>query len=458
MTYITAEKTAGEYAVDRKGVDGMNIAGIGSVPLLPFRTVVRYIATSFVGWLLAGILVLLVIPKLAAGEYQSPMLLAIVHLLILGWATMLAQGAIYQLIPVAFQVGIRHKRIATYNYGLYTIGVAGMVASFVGSWTAELQWFGSVAGLAVLLFAFNVLHSLTAVQDRGPMFGFVFSSVLYLSSAVLFGIGLAIMLQTGVLIQLLPSLLVIHVWMGLIGWFTMLIIGFTYKLFPMFTLSHGFREKRQKWILLLLHMSIVLAAAGTLTSLKPIQIFAPILLLSGILLFGLDVRDIYRHRMRGTLEHPMVMAVSAIGWLGIIVLAALAVQLTEESLDGRWITMLGSMFFLGWLSQTIIGYAYKIVPFLVWNERYSDKVGREPVPLLKDMIDEPMVKWVWVLYNAGLFLANAGMLWKLTGVVYAGMIPVAAAVLVFVYQMVRVIWPSANREGGNGYDRRTASI
>jgi hypothetical protein len=42
--------------------------------------------------------------------------------------------------------------------------------------------------------------------------------------------------------------------------------------------------------------------------------------------------------------------------------------------------------FAGFIAYVIIGHLYKIVPFLVWFERFSPYVGKKKVPMLSDMI------------------------------------------------------------------------
>ncbi|MFA6684990.1 MAG: hypothetical protein WCS26_06985, partial [Arcobacteraceae bacterium] len=40
----------------------------------------------------------------------------------------------------------------------------------------------------------------------------------------------------------------------------------------------------------------------------------------------------------------------------------------------------------GMIAPMILGHLYKIVPFLVWFERFSPLVGKQKVPMLADMI------------------------------------------------------------------------
>ncbi len=44
------------------------------------------------------------------------------------------------------------------------------------------------------------------------------------------------------------------------------------------------------------------------------------------------------------------------------------------------------LFFLGFLLPLIVGHIYKILPFLIWYEKFSPLVGKQKVPLLHQMI------------------------------------------------------------------------
>src|SRR5690606_28838637 len=52
---------------------------------------------------LAGCLMISLYPELFVGHYFSPGLLAITHLLVLGWVTMIIMGALSQMIPVILE-------------------------------------------------------------------------------------------------------------------------------------------------------------------------------------------------------------------------------------------------------------------------------------------------------------------------------------------------------------------
>jgi hypothetical protein len=57
---------------------------------------------------------------------------------------------------------------------------------------------------------------------------------------------------------------------------------------------------------------------------------------------------------------------------------------------------------LGWIIFSIIGYLYKIVPFLWWTHRYSKKIGQENVPTLKQMMNEKWTVAQCILFTVSL--------------------------------------------------------
>lgn len=70
--------------------------------------------------------------------------------------------------------------------------------------------------------------------------------------------------------------------------------------------------------------------------------------------------------------------------------------------DHRQIAIVIYGYLLGWIMLSIIGYLYKIVPFLWWTHRYSKKIGKENVPTLKQMVHEN-----WAAVQCALFTISA---------------------------------------------------
>src|SRR5690606_14925983 len=59
------------------------------------------------------------------GNFRTFPLLSSAHLLILGWALMVAMGAMYQLVPVAFLTPIWSEKFGFVQFWVTAIGVGG---------------------------------------------------------------------------------------------------------------------------------------------------------------------------------------------------------------------------------------------------------------------------------------------------------------------------------------------
>jgi hypothetical protein len=71
---------------------------------------------------------------------------------------------------------------------------------------------------------------------------------------------------------------------------------------------------------------------------------------------------------------------------------------------GAWFLIMGFFAFL------INGHLYKIIPFLVWFERYSPLVGKEKIPMLHEMLPKRMARCQFLFSSIGMFIAGIGIL------------------------------------------------
>lgn len=91
-------------------------------------------------------------------------------------------------------------------------------------------------------------------------------------------------------------------------------------------------------------------------------------------------------------------------YLSVAIPAGVLVALTGADLVWieRALVALALAALVGWLGQSTIGYLYKIVPFLVWQSRYAPKVGRERVPLMRDLVQQRIATLSFWLINVAL--------------------------------------------------------
>lgn len=401
-----------------------------------------YSAVAALGLFCTGLIALA--PEAIDGTL-SPHVLALIHLATLGVLTTAIMGALWQLLPVILVVPAPPSWLSRAHYPLWLIGVITLIGGFWSTWWPALAVGGTLVVLGAGLFAAVMLWTIARAPRRPVSAYYVAAGLVYLVLVVLGGLTLAVDRQTGFLGARLLQVLPAHLLLGFVGWGVGTVIGVSYKLGPMFALAHV-QDERPGWLCFaLLNGGLVSLAAGLLAGWPlPVCLGLGSLILLAILVFTMDTIRILRSRHKKGLEPTQWHALAGMTFLllcgGLTMRDALGGP--GWWFDGRTALALGLLFLLGFVGQTIMGYLYKIVPFLVWNRRYAPLVGRQKVPLMRDLIHERAARVTFWLYNAGLICLLGAVYWdnNLLGPAAA---VVAAATWLFGLNLAAVLRPPA---------------
>jgi len=176
-----------------------------------------------------------------ASTYMTPKVLSIAHVMILGWITMIIFGALYQLIPVVMEVKLFSEKLAMASFislGIGTPMIAfGFWFNFIGASHAMMTG-GALVIISVLMFVVNVFGSAAKTKNKTIENRFIVASVVWLLLTVL--LGLSIVLYHAILTK---GAFLIHIHLGIVGWFMMLVVGVASTLMPMFFISHQLNKK-----------------------------------------------------------------------------------------------------------------------------------------------------------------------------------------------------------------------
>src|SRR4030066_1248160 len=208
----------------------------------PFKVVRLYFIVAIITFIFLNGLMLLSSGYISGFHFQ-PRILSFAHLAVLGWATMIIMGAMTQLIPVILETSLFTWRMAKWGLWLYVLAVATITGHF---------WFFATKGggmamaagmlfVAVLLFVINVGLTLRKVKSINITIAHIIAAIVYLSVVAtmgfLLGFNLSIPFMKGNHLHYLS----LHAALGFAGWFAMIIMGVSYKLLPMFSLSYTYR-------------------------------------------------------------------------------------------------------------------------------------------------------------------------------------------------------------------------
>ena len=307
--------------------------------------------------------------------------LSFIHLFLLGFVMMIIFGAMAQLVPVVLEVGHFAVELFYAIWPLLSIGTILMVFGFVYL-PALLPYGGTVVLIAMMIFVFEIFLTMKKVEK----FNVVMTSVLISNTFLFFGIifGLVMALgYAGTISVDIDALLRSHVFLVIGGYISITIMGLSTVLLPMFGLSHGFSKKPLYIALTLMTISVILVVISSFIDMGIIKYSAYLFGAISLVSYFYLVYMIYKTRARKENDiYAKSMIFSYISMLVALVLALAYIFVKDES----FLLASGWLLFFGFFGFAITGHMYKIVPFLVWFERYSPLVGKQKVPMLADML------------------------------------------------------------------------
>lgn len=330
-----------------------------------------------------------------------PHVLALVHMLTLGFLTMCIMGASLQLVPVIIVAPLRATHLLRWQYPVYTTGVILLLSGFWWMIPALLIIGGSLIVLAVLHYIVVLAITFARADKRPLTVSFLAASLVYLGIVVCLGLTAALNFQFGFLGAVTDRILLAHITLGVVGWLTTTLIGVSYTLVRLFALAHRHGDRLGRIIFWLLNTAIIALAVGFSLSWRPLIIGGGLALTASVWLFGYDYLQMLRARNRKMLDVRQYHAIASVVYLMLLIPCGAGAAISGWN-NPALFAALGLAALLGWLGQSITGYLYKIVPFLVWHERYGPLVGKQKVPLMREMLHE---RWAW----AGLWLINGGL-------------------------------------------------
>lgn len=380
----------------------------------PLALPMTFFLTGLIGLVLALLDLVAHAPDLMGFTFASGGILSATHLLTLGFVSMVMMGAMYQLVPVVMNTTLASVRLGFWHYGLYLPGVVGLV---VGMLTFQTVWMavgGSLVVTGVAMFIVNMVRTLRQAQIWGASGIYITTAIGYLALTVTMGWLLAWNFLHPFMNG--AAFLPVHLALGLIGWFTFTLVGVSYKLLPMFALTPT-RTPRAWWAYGLLNAAIGGAVVGTLIGVPHALGLAGLLGAVALACYVFDVVVLVRQRRRRVLDAAVLMALSGVAFLPLTALFSVWAALGQ----GGWAVVF-YLFFFGWLGLSILGYLQKIVPFLVWLHRYAPKIGREPVPRMRDILPEAWTWQVYGIYSAGLLAGGVGLVMGDAAVLVMGLV------------------------------------
>ncbi len=374
-------------------------------------------------------------------------LLAVTHLLVLGWITMIIFGALYQLLPVIMEVKLYSELLAKLSFGLLGIGTILLAYAF---WRFSFGNMMFVAGtfivISVTLFVVNVVRTARSSVKKIVERTFIVSSVFWLLFTVLAGLTLAINLLHPFLKVSHVELLKLHAHAGLVGWFIQLIIGVSSKLLPMFMVAHHVSTKKLNFAFYTINSGLTAGIISLFIQSQTGVVLSVVLVVSGLIAYLLFLADAYKKRIKKQLDIGMKQTALSFAILVIPLFLIFTLIFNIEWLSTLTLSLsvaYGSAIVLGFITSLVMGQTYKTLPFIVWLKVYRGRVGKVVLPLPKDLYSEKAaVAQTW-LFALGFVVLLIGIVASGKTLVLAGGIILFLSVALYNFNILKIVFHKA---------------
>ena len=383
---------------------------------------------------------------------DAPPTLVIVHLVAIGWLSLLMCGALFQFVPVLIARPLADERLPLPALACLGPGLVSLLCGFLwldGRIETALPFFpiaATLLGCGFGLVIWGLARTLFTGRPLPLSARFVAIALAGLGLTVTLGIIFALVrggaVATPHLVDLTLSGVPVHAIAGLGGWLTFAAMGVSYRLLAMFMLAPELDRRGSRLALHLGTAALALAIIGGTVAIclewsRDLTLLAAgIPGLAALGFYGRDMLHLYRARKRRVIELNARMATFAFASLGL----AVALILVLLAL-GRLQDQVAAIVFLvafGWLSGLGLGKLYKIVAFLTWLECYGPILGKQPTPRVQDLVIEKRAQKWFYLYFVAVWLGTAALLWGLPLVFQATGFAMLVATLGIVVQLVRI--------------------
>ena len=288
--------------------------------------------------------------------------LAALHLVTLGVLVMTAIGASLQLLPVATRQAVPSERWPAIIWWLYTPGVAA-VALGMGIPSPRVLTVGAgMVVAALVVYVLLLARNLAGARGMPVVVAHGWAALVSLVVALASALSLA-----GAYVGLVAldrgTALALHLTFAAYGFMSLLALGLSYILVPMFALARAPDERTAGASLALAILALSLAglAAGGVARV-PLFVLAIALGGGAVALHWRLMSVALATGMRRDLGRSFVLIRMAWLMLGASLVAALGLVLDARS-DGV-ASLFGLLLIVGWLLTFLVAILQRIVPFL----------------------------------------------------------------------------------------------
>ena len=329
-------------------------------------------------------------PRAVAGFFYHARMLAVVHLVTLGWITCSILGALYIVGPVALRVTFRAGWVDYTACALVAIGIIGMVAHF---WIAEysgMAWSAATVTAGILMAGARILPALIGARVPWAIRAHVLLAFLNITGAAAMGILIAFNKIHPFLPGYVLSNVFAHAHLAAVGWASMMVVGVAYRLLPMVLPSAMPEGRGLSTTAILLEAGVVGLFVSIVLRGRWTWIFA----LAIVAAFGAFLSQVVwmlRHPRPRPPAIPMpdpAVLHAAAAFLSLVVASALGMWLSIAPASDtmlRLAMVYGVFGLVGFLGQMVVAMGGRLLPLFAWYWAFANTRFKGPVPSPHEM-------------------------------------------------------------------------
>ncbi len=352
-------------------------------------------------------------------------MVALVHLVTIGWITFSILGAIYIVGPIALRMEMPARRRDVVAYAFGVIGLIGMVSHFWIEQYSGMTWSAATVAIGVMYLTTRVARGIWRANVQAAV-------KLHI---VLACVNFWIAASMGVLIgwdkasHFLPGFVMnnvfAHAHLAALGWATMMVMGVGYRLLPMVLPSKMPAGRSLMASAVLLEIG-VLGLFVTLLVRSSWTLLFGVSIVCGLAAFAGHVVWMVRHPAPKPPASPRTdFAVLHAASAGVSLAAAAAIGLTllVAPASPRMLqaaAAYGVLGLVGFLAQMVIAMEARLLPMVAWYWAYADSGCQAPPAAPQTMRDRGLQLIVFTTWTTGVPTLAAGMFLESAGLVAAG--------------------------------------
>lgn len=394
--------------------------------------------------LLAASVLLFIGANAFTGHHFHPDILAVTHVMALGWGSMMILGASHQLVPVMIEGKLYSNML---GYASFLLAAIGIILLVIGFYQFDFGWLARTGSLMILaafvLYFINLSVSMSQSKHENVHAVFVLTATLWVMVTMTLGVLMLFNFTSNILAMDSLHYLTLHAHLGIVGWFLLMVLGVGTRLIPMFMISKYNNVRHLWWMYGLVNGGLLLFFISFL--LEPSSVFYFISIAAVLFAIGLFIKfcyKAYKDRLRKKLEPQLKISIFS-GWMMLlpatIILLILLLPAFLEN-NEKLILVYGFCIFFGWVSAIIFGMTFKTLPFILWNKKFHAKAGAGQTPNPRELFSQPIFMWMLGFYFAGflIFIAGVFIAWITLLRIGAGLIILTAILFnTNVYRMLR---------------------